>query len=174
MATIDRTKPANHWLDTPVFAIDLPVMYEDEGQEEMGDTEPHMIATGIFYHGVKAHLAPRRAKRLQAYSNLNLYYHPIELKRLTAGKSWKDVCDADGGITSRLGFRLLIDRDGDLRVLNRATGKPYARPDEAQVEAEARQAEAQARQNADKRVQQLEAELERLRGIIRERKKNSR
>ena len=262
MATVTRPKSANRRHDMPVIAIDLPVMYEDEGQEEMGDTEPHTITTDIFYNGLKAHLAPRRAKRFRVFSNLNLYYHPIDLKayvspdlmvvetprllrsnlrsyrvgatgpapvltgevlsersyqqqdlhnkpktyadlgvreyilvdvtgeylpdklllkRLKADKTWKDESDPDGGVTSRLGFRLIIDRDGQLRVVDAKTGKPYARPDEAQAEAEARQIEAAARQaetearrQAEKRIEELEAELERLRGIVRERKKNGR
>jgi Tfp pilus assembly protein FimV len=80
----------------------------------------------------------------------------------------------DAPVIARLGFRRIIDRDGDLRVVHGGTAKPYARPDEAQAEAEARQAESEARQNVERRLQELEAELERLRGVIRQRKKNGR
>src|SRR5262249_32530269 len=37
--------------------------------------------------------------------------------------SWQDEQDADGGITSRLGFRVLIEDDGQLRVIDAKTGK---------------------------------------------------
>ncbi|HEY7423021.1 MAG TPA: hypothetical protein VH682_02150, partial [Gemmataceae bacterium] len=63
---------------------------------------------------------------------------------------WRDEQDADGGITSRLGFRIVIEDDGQLRIINAQTGKRYARPDEAQAIAD--------------RNQTLEEELARLRG----------
>jgi hypothetical protein len=243
--------------DVPIIAIDLPVMYEDEGLEEMGDTDQHTITIGILHTGANAHFAGQhrtrpRGKRLRAFANLNLYYHPIDLKayvspdvmvvqtarpisqrlrsyrvgvtgpaplltaevlserssqqqdlsnkpkiyaelgvqeyvlvdvtgeylpeklllkRLKPDGTWKDESDGDGGVTSRLGFRLIIDRDGELRVVDAATGTRYVRPDEAQaeaegrlIEAEARRIEAEARQKAEARVKQLERELERLRG----------
>src|SRR5262249_47040877 len=78
------------------------------------------------------------------------------LKRLRRNRTWKDEQDPDGGVTSRLGFRLIIDADGRIRVLDAATGAPYARPDEAQAEARARRA-------AEERVRALEEELARLR-----------
>jgi Uma2 family endonuclease len=71
------------------------------------------------------------------------------LKRLRRDRTWKDEQDADGGITSKLGFRLVVDTDGRLRVLDATTGKPYPRPDEAQALAV--------------RVRTLEEELARLR-----------
>jgi Uma2 family endonuclease len=79
------------------------------------------------------------------------------LKRLQADGTWKDEQDPDGGVTSQLGFRLIIDHDGKLRVLDAITGKRYARPDEAEMEAE-------ARRRAEERVRKLEEELLRLRG----------
>lgn len=75
------------------------------------------------------------------------------LKRLQPDRSWKDEQDADGGITSRLGFRVIVDAGGKLRVLDAATGKAYVRPDEA----------AAVVQAAETRVQALEAEMRRLR-----------
>lgn len=238
--------------ELPDFARGIPLLYEDEGQEDMGESELHMLASHTLFWGVKAHLARRpEFERCQAYLNLNLYYlakEPKEhwayvspdtmvavpfrktrakLKSYRIGKTgpapvltvevlsersfqeqdltdkpkiyaamgvteyilvdldgqflpqelllmslqrdqtWKSEHDSDGGITSRLGFRLIIERDGQLRVVDAATGKPYARPEEAQAEAE-------ARRQAEKRIQQLEAELDRLRGIVRERKKNGR
>jgi Uma2 family endonuclease len=78
------------------------------------------------------------------------------LKRLQTGRTWKDEQDPDGGVTSRLGFRVIWDTDGRLRVIAARTGKRFARPEEAQ-------AEADARQRAEARVKKLEAELKRLR-----------
>jgi Uma2 family endonuclease len=71
------------------------------------------------------------------------------LKRLRRNLSWKDEQDADGGVTSRLGFRVILDGDDRLRVLNAATGERYARPDEAQAMAD--------------EVRALKADLARLR-----------
>jgi hypothetical protein len=79
------------------------------------------------------------------------------LKRLRRNRTWKDEQDPDGGVTSRLGFRIIIDTDDRIRVLDAATGAPYARPDEAQAEAE-------ARRQAEERIRVLEEELARLRG----------
>ncbi len=71
--------------------------------------------------------------------------------------SWREGQDADGGVTSRLGFRVVIEEDGQLRVIDAKTGKRYARPDEAQTTADALAAAAE-------RIRALEEELVRLRG----------
>jgi Uma2 family endonuclease len=237
--------------ELPEFARGIPILYEDEGQEDMGESELHMLASHILFWGLKAHLARQpKLKRHQAYLNLNLFYRAKEPKEhwayvspdtmvavpfrkraklksywigktgpapvLTAevlsersyqeqdlmekpkiyaelgvaeyvlvdpecqfigqkvllmtlqrNRTWKSEHDSDGGITSRLGFRVIIDRDGQIRVTDAATDRPYARPDEAQGEAE-------ARRQAEKRIEELEAQLNRLRGTVRERKKNDR
>jgi Uma2 family endonuclease len=70
------------------------------------------------------------------------------LRRQEDGR-WQDEQDADGGITSRLGFRVVIE-DGQVRLIDTKTGKRYARPEEAQALAD--------------RVRALEEELARLRG----------
>jgi hypothetical protein len=54
------------------------------------------------------------------------------LKRLQSDRSWSDHQDADGGVTSEWGFRVIIDADGRPRVLNARTGQKYVRPDEAE------------------------------------------
>lgn len=111
------------------------------------------------------------------------------LKRLQADGTWKDEQDPDGGVTSQLGFRLIIDTDGRVRMLNAAAGKHYARPEEAETQAEARrqaeermqvetearqqaeermQIEAEARRQAEDQIRVLEAELRRLRGLTPE------
>lgn len=250
--------------DLPIIATDLPVMYEDEGQEEMGETETHYDSIAILRYGLKAHLADHSQYRV--FSDLNLYYHPLDLyayispdvmavapgrelgeqvtsyrlnkdgpgpvftaevlsrrshqqqdttnkpqicadmgvaeyvlidvtaeflpqrlmlKRLQSDRQWLDEQDNDGGVTSNLGFRLVIEEDSRLRVINAKTGERYARPDEAEfhrqalkqaeqrrttaeqqrLEAEQRQREeAEARRQAEKELEALRVELEKLRG----------
>lgn len=195
--------------DLPVIAIDLPVMYEDEGQEEMGDSLPHTTTEAILRFGLMAHLAGRPG--LGVLANMNLYYHRVDrwayvspdvmvvappaplprtltsyrigeqgpapeltaevlsrrsaqqgdltlkpeiyarlgireyvlvdvtgqflserllLRTLDGDGSWIDHRDQGRGILSRLGFRLVIDADGDLRVIDETTGHRYSRPDE--------------------------------------------
>jgi hypothetical protein len=75
------------------------------------------------------------------------------LKRLHRNRSWKDEQVADGGVTSRLGFRVVLEGDGKPRVLDPKTGERYPRPDEAVA-----------------RVRELEQELARLRNKGRKRK----
>jgi Uma2 family endonuclease len=82
---------------------------------------------------------------------------------------WDEDRDADGGITSRLGFRVVLEEDGQLRVVDAKTGKRYARPEEAQQATDACAAEAQARQHQAQRLRQLETEIKRLRGAARKR-----
>jgi hypothetical protein len=90
------------------------------------------------------------------------------IKRLQDDATWVDEQDADGGVTSALGFRVVLDPDGQVRVLDAAAGRAYPRPVEAyllaQAEAEARRAAEEARRAAEDRARQLEAELARLRG----------
>jgi Uma2 family endonuclease len=106
------------------------------------------------------------------------------LKRLGRTRKWKNEQDPDGGVTSKLGFRIIIDLDGRIRVLNAVTSAPYARPDEAEAEArarrlaeearraeeearraaeEARRVSEEARRAAEERARALEEELARLR-----------
>jgi Uma2 family endonuclease len=96
------------------------------------------------------------------------------LKRLQSDRTWVDEQDVGGGITSRLGFRLVIDTDGRLRVINGKTGKSYLRPEEAEDERLAREAEATARrkaeikaEKAEHRVRELEEEMARMRNSSR-------
>jgi Uma2 family endonuclease len=203
------------WERCPAIAIDMPVMFEDEGQEEMGETDIHTKTTATLFYGLTAYCASR--PELQVFSDLNCYYHPVKrwayfsadvmvvaprpplvepvtsyriseacpppllvvevlsrrsfqqqdltnkpeiyadlgvaeyiladltgqflpqqllLKRLLPDSAWKDEQDADGGVTSRLGFRILIEGDGQLRLIHAQTGTRYARPEEAQAEAD--------------------------------------
>jgi Uma2 family endonuclease len=77
------------------------------------------------------------------------------LRRRPDGR-WQPQQDADGGVTSALGFRVVLEDDGQLRVLDAQTGKRYARPLEAESEAE-------ARQRAEDKIRQLQEELASLR-----------
>ena len=62
---------------------------------------------------------------------------PLLLKRLREDRTWEDVVDPDGGVTSQLGFRIVLESDGQVRLVDAITGKRYARPNEAQAEADA-------------------------------------
>jgi hypothetical protein len=209
----------------------MPIVYEDDEEGDMGESDPHSTTEDIFRYGVSAHLAPQT--RFRGFANLNVYYHRnkpeayvspdgmvvapsrplgdhvssyrvgvdgpapeligevlseraaqqgdlgqkliiyallkvpeyilidvtgrflpqrLLLKRLQRNRNWRDEQDPDGGVTSRLGFRVMIDTDGRLRVLNAKTGKPYVRPDEANSSLA-----------AAARIAALEAELDRLR-----------
>jgi hypothetical protein len=227
----------------------MPIIYEDEGQDEMGDANLHTRSIEILHIGIEAHLRPRT--QFQVFANLNCYYSrekpkayfssdimivepyeflPLELTSYKIGKhgpaphaaieilsersgqqrdltdkpviygqlavaeyiladvtgehlperlllmrrrrngTWKHESDRDGGVTSRLGFRIVIEPDQRFRVMHASTGHRYLRPDEAEAADAARQRaekeqqkEAKARQRAEHRLRQLEAELKRLR-----------
>lgn len=242
----------------PIVAEDIPILYEDEGQEEMGDSHPHSVTIDNIKPGLIAHLA--RQPQYGVYSDINTYYHRIDkwayisadlmvvvpkqplpanltsyrigvhgpapvlvlevlsrrsfqqqdltnkpiiysflgvaeyvlvdvsgefmpqrllIKRLQDDGTWIDSQDNDGGITSRLGFRIVLDADGQVRVVDRQTGKRYLRLGEGQPTADALEAElrAQGRAAADalekaqaelrareERIRALEEELARLKG----------
>jgi Uma2 family endonuclease len=227
--------------DMPIIATDMPVMYEDEGQEEMGESEVHVITIEILRNGLRDHFAPR--PNFHVFSDINVYYHPLKrkpyispdvmvvelpkpptgrlvsyrigkdhpaptlaievlsqrsaqqrdrskkpriysklgvveyilvdvtgrflpqrllLKRLSENRAWHDEQDPDGGVTSRHGFRLVIEEDGDVRVIETATGRQYARPEEASAALARAQAEAEARQALEQKLREAEEKLARL------------
>jgi Uma2 family endonuclease len=78
------------------------------------------------------------------------------LKRLRRDGTWKDEHDTGSGLTSRLGFRVILEADGHLRALDARTGEPYVRPTEVQAAADALKAQVRA----------LEQELARLRAAL--------
>jgi Uma2 family endonuclease len=86
----------------------------------------------------------------------------VMLRRRAKG-SWSEQRDPDGGITSQLGFRVILAKDGQVRVTDVRTGKVYARPEEAQAACDALATEHRARLEADERIRTLEGELNRLR-----------
>ena len=61
--------------DFPALAVDLPILFEDEGQEHMGETVPHTHAAHTAFAGLSAHFADKAEYRV--FANLSLYYHPI-------------------------------------------------------------------------------------------------
>jgi hypothetical protein len=231
----------------PTIACDMPVMFEDEGQEEMGETDIHTKSMAILFWGIRAHLVDHPEFRV--FSDLNCYYHPIKrwayvspdvmvvvpdlrlsenvtfyriseacpapvlvvevlsrrsfqqqdltnkpeiysdlgvaeyiiadptgqfltekllLKRLLVDAVWRDEQHRDGGVTSRLGFRVVIEDDGHLRVINAETGSRYARPEEAQAALDQMATEAEARRRAEEQVRTLRAELANLRAKLPE------
>jgi len=242
MNIINRPEARTDRKDIPIIAIDMPVMYEDEGQDEMGETRFHELTIKILSTCLANHLKKRA--EFQVFSNLNVYYHlidhwayfspdvmavrpfrPLEgevtsyrigehgpapvlvievlsrrsaqqqdltnkpilyaqqgvaeymlanvtgeflpqrlwLKRLLPDQTWVEGQDADGGVTSQLGFRVVLEGDGQVRVVDTATGHRYVRPDEAEerirAEAEARRQAEEARKQAEARVRDLEQQL---------------
>jgi Uma2 family endonuclease len=219
MSTVAQT-PVDP-LFPPISFADLPLLYEDDEEGDLGEPHPHADSNEIIHVCVTVHLSDRPEYRV--FSNMNFYYHPnkpayvspdtmvvrpsrylghdvrsyrldkdgpspeatvealsqrsaqqrdlaekavlyaklgvkeyilvditgellperLLLKRLQPDGTWKDERDPDGGVTSQLGFGLIIDADGRVRVLNAASGQPYVRPDEA--EARVRESEALAR-----------------------------
>jgi Uma2 family endonuclease len=221
----------------PLWIDDIPILYEDEEEEDMGESNPHVLADEILHVCLKVHML-RHHPKLQVFSNMNLYYRdgpphrrtgsrpyvspdsmvvepytPLEenvksytigrdgpapvataevlsersaqqrdlnekmvvyarlgvaeyilvnesgkflperllLKRLQADGTYKDEKDADGGVTSKLGFRVILEADG-LRVIDTATGQRYVRPMEAEAEAvERRRAEERLRAEEEAR-----------------------
>jgi Uma2 family endonuclease len=227
-------------VSVPISGPGIPILYEDEGHEGVGESDVHTRTGDILFYGLKFHLAGQ--SRHCVFWNLNLFYsldrpaahvspdimvvdpphnlpddlaayrigqegpapvlaleilsgptaQPLDLtdkpivyaalgvaeyilvdvtgqflpgrlliKRLPPFGDWINEQDADGGVTSRLGFRLVIEPDGQVRVRDSATGKRYARPEEAETEAE-------ARRQAEKRIAELVAELSRLRQSLLE------
>jgi Uma2 family endonuclease len=220
-----------------IAADDLPVLYEDDEEGELGESNPHVCTDRILHICLLAHLADRPGYRV--FSNMNLYYLPegargvpkrpyvspdtmvvvpfqplgeniasyqigkdgpvpaltievlsersaqqrdlaekailyaklgvleyilvdstgrflpqkLLLKKLQPDQSWLDMRDSDGGVTSKLGFRLGFDAAGRLQVVDSASGRAYVRPTEAE----------QKMREAEQKVRELEAELVRLR-----------
>lgn len=85
------------------------------------------------------------------------------LKRLCEDGTYADEQDADGGVTSRYGFRLVLGQGGRLQVVNSKTRKAYVPPHEAQARVESAEVEARrardALRRAEARIRQLEAAL---------------
>jgi len=250
MASPARTLPWSAKLPSPLPADELPILYQEEEDDGMGEANLHVLWTYTLFHGLQLHLADR--PELRVYSNLNVYYrkeplHPetrkrpnvaadtmvvqpfaalpenidsytidkdgpapllaaeilskrtarkrdlkqkldiygglavaeyliadptrrfvpdgLLLKRLQPDRTWSDFRDADGGVTSQLGFRVIMDSDEHLRVIDTTTGWPYPRPHEAGLQL--RQAEMAYQQEVELR-KRAEAELAELRRALRD------
>src|SRR5580700_558455 len=61
--------------ELPTLAVELPALFEDDGQEHMGETVAHTHAAHTAYAGLLAHFADKTEYRV--FANLSLYYHPI-------------------------------------------------------------------------------------------------
>src|SRR5437867_2594973 len=60
--------------DWPAAPDGLPTMFEDEGQEEMGDANLHTDGMNVLLYGIRAHLFGR--PELAVLANMNFYYRP--------------------------------------------------------------------------------------------------
>ena len=78
----------------------------------------------------------------------------LQLRRRRPDGTWAVLRDADGGLTSRLTFRIRIEPDGQVRVVNADTGRGYARPTEAAAEARRADEEARLRAEAVRRAEE--------------------
>ena len=73
------TTPSNLDSAPPSLVLDgLPLLYEDDEEGDMGETNLHEITAGIFRFGLEAHFAGQ--SQFQVFSNLNLYYQPTDPK----------------------------------------------------------------------------------------------
>lgn len=234
-------------LPTPMLPTtlpeDMPLLYEDEEEGEMGETNLHSTTGEILHVGWAAHFAPQ--PRRSVFINMNFYYHPHDrkayvspdvmvvetlqplpkevtsyrlnvdgpvplltteilsertaqqddldkkvkvyaqlqipeyvlvdvtgehlpelllLKRLQPDGTYRDEQDSDGGITSQYGFRLVVEEDGQVRVVDAATGRRYVRPHEA----EARVRELETAIRAEAKARRIAAREQRAQAIARE------
>jgi Uma2 family endonuclease len=88
--------------------------------------------------------------------------HVLVLKKLRDDRTWDESIDADGGVTSRLGFRVV--HDGVVRVFDES-GRAYVRPVDA--EREIRSLE-EALEISDRTEERLAAEKQMFLQRIRE------
>lgn len=71
------TATAPHRLTESVESeFDLPILFEDDGYEEMGESLAHSDTEAIIRFGLKAHLLER--PELSVLSDMNLHYHRLE------------------------------------------------------------------------------------------------
>jgi hypothetical protein len=221
--------------DVPFIATDTPILFEDEGQEEMGESKPHTVTVHIVYYGLISFFS--HCPSYEVFSNLDLHYSSLrpdayfssdvmvvtpfrplpdtlpsyslgvqgpapefvvevlshrsaqqgdltmkpliyadlevpeyclidptgeylpsrlELRKLVGKRKWATVADGGQGISSKLGFRIILEPDGRPRIIDAITGERIPRPDEAI-------AYSMAKYN-------VEAELARLRALLAEKK----
>jgi Uma2 family endonuclease len=240
--------PVTYLPDLPALAVDMPVLFEDEGQEQMGESFAHTQAAHTIYSGVQGHLTGKQQTGYRAFADLDLYYHPTQrwaylspdvmvvrptrhldattsfyrigadgpapllvvevlsrrsvqqqdltlkptiyaqlgvvelllvdptghflpqklvLKRLQRDETWADQPEADGGgMRSLLGFTVLLEPDGQVRVVDTQTRRMYPRPEEMLAIAaawsnatEAISVANEARRRAEEQLRQVEGRL---------------
>lgn len=116
------------------------------------------------------------------YDATSKYEQSLLLRRLGEDGDYHDHIDEDGGVTSELGFRIVMQDDG-LAVLNLFTGHSIARPLDAERHAEGRRRARKRQRAAEKKAlfeqaarkkieQELKALQDRLRQLEEERKES--
>jgi Putative restriction endonuclease len=148
MATQTRGLICSPPVPLPGKLEDIPILYEDEFQEEMGASNPHVPEDTRSYTigrdgppplATMEVLSQRSAQQRDLKEKMVVYaklrvpeYLLVDLsgrflperlllKRLQANGTYRDEKDKDGGVTSQLGFRLIIEADGQLTVVNART-----------------------------------------------------
>ena len=58
---------------TVVLPDDIPILYEDDGREGMGEASIHTGTIDILFYGIDIHLKQTRPGA-RVFSNLNTYY----------------------------------------------------------------------------------------------------
>src|SRR5438094_268649 len=72
MASVNLDRPKSP-TQTLVLPQDIPILYEDDGREGMGEANPHTRTIDVLFLGMEVHLQQTRPE-LQVFSNLNAYY----------------------------------------------------------------------------------------------------
>ena len=60
---------------------DLPILYEDDKEADLGESNIHVINDEILHICLKAHLKSRPEYRV--FSNMNLYYQDLESQEVS-------------------------------------------------------------------------------------------
>src|SRR5438270_421721 len=79
MATPVTSIPTDDVLPVPPMMNGLPILYEDEEEGDLGESNPHVVTDEILHVCLKAHFVPRPEYRV--FSNMNLYYIDVEIER---------------------------------------------------------------------------------------------
>jgi Uma2 family endonuclease len=71
-----KTRPPRlngiHPVTRPLSGPSIPLLYEDDGFEEMGESDIHTRTNDILFYGLRSHFNDHPQYRV--FSNLNLYY----------------------------------------------------------------------------------------------------
>jgi Uma2 family endonuclease len=86
MANSSPTTTHQQIMPLPLPPGDLPILYEDEEEEELGEANLHQQWAQILQVCLKAHLASR--PELQVYLNMNLYYRDAPLHPVTRSRPY--------------------------------------------------------------------------------------